>query len=48
VMAGLKACATKLMNRISLTSAALLLLILIPTAALAELRRVDLQVLGMD
>jgi hypothetical protein len=36
------------MSRLALSTAALMLLLLLPTAALAELRRVDLQVLGMD
>ena len=36
------------MNRIGRSAAALLLSLLIPSAAFAELRRVELKVLGMD
>jgi hypothetical protein len=36
------------MNRILRTAAALLLTLLIPSVTFAELRRVELQVLGMD
>ena len=36
------------MNRIAHSAAALLLSVLIPSAAFAELRRVELKVLGMD
>jgi|GraSoiStandDraft_4_1057263.scaffolds.fasta_scaffold154309_3 hypothetical protein len=36
------------MNRIVRTTAALLALLLLPSIAAAELRRVDLNVLGMD
>lgn len=36
------------MNRITRSAAALLLSLLIPSAAFAELRRVELKVLGMD
>jgi hypothetical protein len=36
------------MNRITRSAAALLLSLLIPSAAVAELRRVELKVLGMD
>jgi hypothetical protein len=36
------------MNLIARTTAALLLLLLLPSIALAELRRVQLNVLGMD
>jgi hypothetical protein len=36
------------MNRLSRTAAALLLSLLIPSAAFAELRRIELKVLGMD
>jgi hypothetical protein len=36
------------MNRITRSAAALLFSLLIPSAAFAELRRVELKVLGMD
>ncbi len=36
------------MNRITRSAAALLVSLLIPSAAFAELRRVQLKVLGMD
>jgi hypothetical protein len=36
------------MNRIYRTAAALLMVLTIPTAAFAELRRVELKILGMD
>jgi hypothetical protein len=36
------------MNRISRTAAALVLTLLVPSVALADLRRVELKVLGMD
>jgi hypothetical protein len=36
------------MNRITRTTAALLITLLIPALASAELRRVDIKVLGMD
>ena len=36
------------MNRVWRSAAALLLSLLIPSAAFAELRRVELKVLGMD
>ena len=36
------------MNRMTRSAAALLLSMLIPSTALAELRRVELKVLGMD
>jgi hypothetical protein len=36
------------MNRLSRTAAALVLSLLIPSAAFAELRRIELKVLGMD
>ena len=36
------------MDRICRLAASLLLMLLIPTAALAEFRRVELKVLGMD
>jgi hypothetical protein len=36
------------MNRYAFTAAALTLALLIPSAALADLRRVELKVLGMD
>ena len=36
------------MNRIRCTAAALVLLVLLPSVASAELRRVQLNVLGMD
>jgi hypothetical protein len=36
------------MNRRTLSTATLLALLLVPTAASAELRKVDLKTLGMD
>jgi hypothetical protein len=36
------------MNRMTRSAAALLLSLLLPSAAFAELRRVELKVLGMD
>ena len=36
------------MNRLACSAAALLLFLLIPSAVFAELRRVELKVLGMD
>jgi hypothetical protein len=36
------------MNRLSHTAAALMFALLIPSAAFADLRRVELKVLGMD
>ena len=36
------------MNRLARSAASLLLSLLIPSAAFAELRRVELKVLGMD
>jgi hypothetical protein len=36
------------MNRISRTAAAVAFTLLLPSAAFADLRRVDLKVLGMD
>jgi hypothetical protein len=36
------------MNRIARTAAAIVLTLLVPSAAAADLRRVELKVLGMD
>ena len=36
------------MNRLRTSAAALMLLLLIPSAASADLRRIELKVLGMD